>query len=438
MTMRPLLSVLFLVLTLSGSQVWGQETVRSLHGQSIDGVKLLDEAWELTRKNFYRQSVLTERGWNEIRGRYRERAKAALSSAEMRQIISEMLAELKTSHLAIVDPRIYQRHLANEFSNTRVPQLGLELVEIAPRELYIGGLLEGSAADLAGLRAGDRVLEVNGLPAIDAEALCEAGHDPGLPGHPSYVLIVEDKEEVVLQIQRKAKAEPFNVTVTATRTNMIEAIQNSIRVIEQDGKKIGVIHLWHFMSSDVSRITERALRDKFKDCDGLILDIRGRGGSTAVVSQLLGMFYGRRAIWNRPTVVLTHDHTRSAKEIFSLRWRQAKRGPVVGETTQGACIGTVFKPLSDGSYMLLPLTDVRSITGGIEIEGRGVDPDIFVKELPLPYRAGQDRIMLGGIKVLLEELRKAAPQAKPRSTRRLYQLIKPVIAGPRLLVGASH
>ena len=47
-----------------------------------------------------------------------------------------------------------------------------------------------------------------------------------------------------------------------------------------------------------------ASRDVFADCDGLILDMRGRGGSATAVKMLTNVLSGENSIWNKPMVVL--------------------------------------------------------------------------------------------------------------------------------------
>lgn len=401
------------------------QTPEHLHDAPLDGLALLNEAWELTRANYYSRKVLEQKGWSKIRKKYIAAAKKAKGQEEIHQIISKMLGELKTSHLAIVDKEVYERHLDAEFKNKLIPQLGFEFVEAEWRQLFVGGILEGSAADKAGLKTGDKILKIGKYAAIDHENLREAGHDPGLPGHHGYVLLCNKGEKVTLTIQRSAKAQPEEITITAAPINMIKAIKNSVRVVDYKGYKLGVVHTWHFMSTTVSRIVRDAIENEFKNCDGMILDVRGRGGSTMVVSQILNMFRGRRAIWKKPVVCLTDHGSRSAKEIFSWAWQRDKIGEVVGETTQGACIGTIFKSLKDGSWMLLPRIDVKRLTRGVEIEGVGVKPSIFQGQGPLKFRGGKDLILDKGMAVCAKKINaQGTMRSKPAPRRKGTKLYR--------------
>lgn len=377
----------------------------TLETPAVAPAELYDEVCGLISRLYYDRRVLAAKGWDQIRARHRDRVAAAIGQEELHEAINEMLAELKTSHLVLVDGKVYDRHLTAEFKNQKVPQLGAEFVEI-DRKLYLAGLLEGGPAEKAGLLAGDRILTIDGLPARDHADLRHAGHDPGLPGQPGYVLLVEEGRHVHIEYQRTRGGPIQAIEVPIFKTNMIEAMSRSVRVLEMDGRKIGVIHLWHFMNEIALKIFDDAVRGPFAEVDGLILDIRGRGGSSAVVNQLLSRFSGRRRNWDRPVVVLTHGETRSAKEIFAWQWRKLKLGPIVGERTQGACIGTTFHQLKDGSSILMPRTGVTRLSGGVDLEGRGVDPTIPQDEWPLPFRAGADRILQRG----LQELRGLLPE----------------------------
>ena len=94
----------------------------------------------------------------------------------------------------------------------------------------------------------------------------------------------------------------------------------------------------------------------------------------------------------------------SAKEIFAWLWRENEVGPIVGQRTQGACIGTGFRELMDGSILLVPFMDVRRFTGGETLEAVGVWPDVWVQQRPLPYRAGRDEILAEGLERVAAEV----------------------------------
>jgi C-terminal processing protease CtpA/Prc len=161
-------------------------------------------------------------------------------------------------------------------------------------------------------------------------------------------------------------------------------------------------------------------------CDGLIIDLRGRGGSPMVMNACFAPFgdpppvssypgmprnkidYGMPK-WNRPVVALQDSGSRSAKEVYAHNWKYLDIGPLVGESTPGAVLGSTFSELPDGSYLLYPATNARDLSWGkTELEGNPVEPTHPVKDL-LEYAAGQDTIKEAGIKVLFEKVKDLPP-----------------------------
>lgn len=375
---------------------------------------LLREAARSLRGMFYdRAARQDDARWAALVERWTPEAARARTVAELHEVVNRMLGELELSHLALVERAVWERELAGEFTRRATVRLGCELIALDGR-LFVDNVTHDGPAATAGLREGDEVVTIDGAPAPSCPRLQPSGHDPGLPGAPGFFL---DPTGGALALEvRRADGGPLEpVTLEPSSHSMIGATRASARVVEVEGRRVGVIRLWHFMSMEVARILQRALSEggALAEADALVLDVRGRGGSDAVVSRVLSFFVGRRAIWSRPVVVLTSQGTRSAKEIFAWRWRQAKRGPLLGERTQGACLGCQFKQLSDGSVLCAPVVDVRRLTGGVSLEGVGVEPDVPVAQLPLPFRAGRDAILDAGLRHAAELVPAPAPAPAP-------------------------
>ena len=372
---------------------------------------LLREAWRVTGKHFYEPARLGAVGWDALLERYLLEVAPARTPREVRAVTNRMLGELGVSHLALISGGLWQRELAQEFLSRPTVRAGCELVLIDGK-LFVNDLADGGPAEAAGLLEGDEVLTLDGVPALESSLLESAGHDPGLDGPPGFCLRVRAGVDVELVARRQADGPTFGATLRPAPHSLIDATRRSVRVVERDGSKLGVIHLWHFMHADVYRTLRDALRrgGALAEVDALVLDLRGRGGSAGVVQQILGLFSGRRAVWKRPLVALTDAGTRSAKEIFAFHWLRLGLGPIVGERTAGACIGCAFHELSDGSVLMLPVMDVRRLTRGEVLEGKGVAPTVAVADTPLPYRAGADPILEAG-------LREAAAQAVEAGVR---------------------
>ena len=368
--------------------------------------RIFDQACEILEEGFYDPEVLRARGWAGLRARYRATAAQAATPEALHETINVMLGELETSHLVLMDRGVFQREILSELHHEARPRFGMELVEVDGR-YFVDGIAEGGPAAEAGLRGGDEVLAIDGEPLLPGSELAlgldPAGHDPGLPGDPGYSLRPEPAERT-LHVRSASGATPREVQVVARALTLYDAMEASARVEDVDGVSVGVIHLWHFMSMGTLQALQAALEGPLADAEGLVLDVRGRGGNIMVVMRILSLFRGRRAVWDKPVVLLIDRHTRSAKEIFAWLWRENEVGPIVGQRTQGACIGTGFRELMDGSILLVPFMDVRRFTGGETLEAVGVWPDVWVQQRPLPYRAGRDEILAEGLERVAAEV----------------------------------
>jgi len=362
----------------------------------LGGAHVLREAWRVTSERIYDDSRLPA-DWEAIRDRYAEEAARAATPEELHGVINQMLGELETSHLALMERRVFLRELYLEFRAQPTVRAGCELEELDGR-LFVAAVAEAGPAADAGLRVGDEVVAIDGGPPAASGRLDPAGHDPGIgPGHPAFFLRVADATPIALEVRREAGGPTEALELVPRETSLVESTRDSARLVEVAGRTVGVIHLWHFMTPAISHALRDALRGELAGADALVLDVRGRGGSSMVVQQILATFAGDRALWDEPVVCVIDRGSRSAKEIFAYHWKRKGIGPLVGERTAGACIGCTFQQLSDGSILMLPVMDVRRLSGGVDLEGRGVAPTEPVDQLPLPYRGGADAILAAGL-----------------------------------------
>jgi C-terminal processing protease CtpA/Prc len=82
---------------------------------------------------------------------------------------------------------------------------------------------------------------------------------------------------------------------------------------------------------------------------------------------------GQRAL-EKPTVLVTNQHSLSDAEDFSEGYRTMELGTIVGEPTSGWIIYTSNVPLVDGTVMRLPFIRIQGADGGdMELHPRPVD-----------------------------------------------------------------
>lgn len=89
-------------------------------------------------------------------------------------------------------------------------------------------------------------------------------------------------------------------------------------------------------------------------------------------------------------VLILVDHgTGSTSEVFAAGMQETGRATLIGETSAGAVLPSVFEKLPTGYLFQYAISDYRS-PKNILIEGRGVVPDIDVRLTRSSLLAGRD------------------------------------------------
>lgn len=373
----------------------------------------LDEACEAVRRRFYDRSSLG-RDWERACDAARARAGACESPEALHGVVNALLGSLRASHTVLIEGAVHRDNFQAEFDGKPSLRPGLELGRF-PGGTFVTAVYDGGPAARAALEVGEQVVQVNRLPPEDSRRVVDAGTEPGMQGIPHQFLCVEDREPVDLLVQAAdSRATRRRVRIRPAPVSLVEATRASARIVEVDGRKLGILHPWHFMHWGIVRAMRDALEGPLAEADGLVLDLRGRGGQIPVMWGALALFSPRRdgtRLWNKPAVALVDGTARSAKEVFAWHWKQMGVGPLVGQRTAGAVLGSTFVPLSDGSILHLAVSDVSRLTGGVRLEGGGVEPDVPV-EWTIPFCQGRDAILEKGLAVLAGEIRKEARGAR--------------------------
>lgn len=392
---------------------------------------LFDAVVTTTAKSFWDKERLATVGWEQRAAEVRPSVVEAPNLEEAARRINALLAELKTSHTALLTPDDVDYYvLMAVFGGASMPQaefddrfwgagvtfagIGHFSVRIDGRD-FVDTLLEGSPAARAGLRVGDEILSVDGIPYHPIRSF------RGKVGQDVTVTIRRTKDGV-------AETLPIKVMSIAPLHAFREATLASARVIERDGRRIGYAHVWASVGEEsvnaltgalgrlgitrpdaqVSRSHARgsgpppAERPKL---DGLIIDMRGKIGGTATTANryleaidprgpLLGSrskSQGLRAADLRGrTAVLIDRRTRSTAELFVHAYKRERQGPLIGTRTAGAVSAASAFAMPGGNLLYVAVSGLE-IDGDV-LEGPGVAPDIEVAR-PVPYAQGADPVL---------------------------------------------
>ncbi len=270
------------------------------------------------------------------------------------------------------------------------------------RRLVITGVFDGSPAQKAGLRAGDVIVTVDGKPTAD-EAI-EAS-----------IARIKGEEGTLVRLGIRAGGRGPVRTVTLRRAR-IEIPETRRRLLRAGGTKVGYVRLYEFggfaardLRRDVAALQRRGVR-------WLVLDLRYNGGglldqavdvtnvfTTGLVTTTQGLHSPRRELvatdrplTDLPLVVLVNEYTASASEIVTGALKDHGRAVVIGTRTFGKGLVQSIVPLGGGAALKLT-TAVYRTPDGRDIDGKGIAPDVVVKDDPGTAR---DEVLLRALRYI--------------------------------------
>ena len=378
----------------------------------------LNEVWQEVNDHFFDPNF-NGVNWKAKRQEYENRLKPAQSLEEASVVINQMLSELKTSHthfytkqepayyqlLGIFNRGSFKKELEKIFPNGKLDYTGIGIfTKDINEKTFISGIIEGTPAARSGLKVGDEVIAVDGKPYQPIQ---------------SFVDKAEQEVKVSIQESPDPKSRKA-LTVIPKKLNpdtlFLEAMRQSIKIIERDNKRIGYVHIWSYAGDQYQQqLIEKIGFGKLKDADGLILDLRdGWGGAepnylnifnkqVPVLTQMSrdGVKRTIDLQWRKPVVMLVNNGSRSGKEILAYGFKKYGLGKLIGTKTAGAVVGGSPFLLEDGNLLYLAVVDVW--IDGERLEGKGVIPDIEVP-FPLEYAQGKDPQFNKAVDVLLEQI----------------------------------
>lgn len=305
--------------------------------------------------------------------------------------IEGAVASLRDQFSHYFDPRTYKRfeHLTNpSFSG-----IGVTVRSERSGPLEIQSVIQGTPAERAGLRRGDRIVAVDGRslsgrPSNESIALIK-----GRPGTRVSLTIARDRRRTTKAIERARVTQP----VVAERMR------------RWDGGRYGVVTFTSFTDGSAAQVHAAVERLLERGAEGIVLDMRGNGGgllteAVGVASVFLpdGTIVStdgrsrarhvytatggaiRRSV---PVVVLVDRGTASSAEIVTGALQDRDRAEVVGTNTFGKGVFQEIRELPNGGALDLTvgqyfLPSGRNLGGRGVNEGSGIAPDVRASDDP--------------------------------------------------------
>ncbi|MEO8647581.1 MAG: PDZ domain-containing protein [Acidobacteriota bacterium] len=164
------------------------------------------------------------------------------------------------------------------------------------------------------------------------------------------------------------------------------------------------------------------------DREGAVIDERFNGGGSAAdymigyMTKPLMNYWSTRegedfttpvsAIYG-PKSMIINEYSSSGGDLLPWLFRENKVGTLVGRRTWGGLVGIYSYPtLIDGGQVTAPRVAFRNLKGELDVENKGVPPDVDVDLDPRMWRAGRDSQLEKAVEVTLAEVKKS-PATKP-------------------------
>lgn len=257
----------------------------------------------------------------------------------MKTAIESMLASLDpyTNYYTENDIEDYKYMTTGEYGGIGA------LIQDVNKKITVTEPYEGFAAYKAGLRAGDEIIEVNGINVTNKKTDDITNMLKGQAGTPIKLKITHLGQTTPIEVnlireEIKVKAVPY--------FNMINS-------------EVGYIKLNSFTDNCSGEVKEALLKLKEKNCKSLILDLRGNpGGLLHEAVNIVNLFVdkgqevvstkGKIKDWDKrylslyspvdlqmPLVVLVDNNSASASEIVAGSLQDLDRAVIIGQRSYG-------------------------------------------------------------------------------------------------------
>jgi C-terminal processing protease CtpA/Prc len=347
-----------------------------------------------------------------------------------RAAAERLLAHIPASHLSLLSEESFH-YLVRELGGEPHPTFGFQLLRLGD-EFFTFFVLEDGPAAAAGVRPWEHVVSIDGVAVAESARLDWAQKDAYLPidrDPPLHSVLCRNDDEIALLLEQR-RGEERTVRLKARPYSALQATRASAHLLQIDGRAVGYIHFWFIHSTGVPEMLRELFAGEFGKADGLILDLRGRGGNGVVVPDILQIL----ADWKRPVVALVDRQSRSAKDALAYEFKQRHLATLVGENTAGAVIPASFAQVGEKTILMFPSFTLGEYTQQLELKG-GVAPDVFVERAG-PFSAGDDPIFDRGKQEMARLLKNTTRVSQTLTPAMPAQPVSPALA-PKPLPSVS-
>ncbi|HKG46778.1 MAG TPA: LpqB family beta-propeller domain-containing protein [Pyrinomonadaceae bacterium] len=352
---------------------------------SREKMEVFRQGWSYIRDFFYDPDYHGA-DWNVVRAEYEPLIAGSRTADEMRRLLQLMVGELNASHLGASAPfgttqtstgRTGLRFDRSEYESSGRLRV-TEVIALSP------------AAIVGNIKAGDYLLAVDGRPIDQSTNLDETLNYK--IGRRVSLTVASSADGAA---KREVVVRPVNGATERGLMYRQWVERNRQYVAKASNGRLGYAHMFDMSQASLNQLHIDLDAENYAK-DGVVIDIRNNSGGFVNVyaidvlarrgyltMTLRGLsatpartVLGQRAL-NRPTILVTNQHSLSDAEDFSEGYRTLRLGQVVGEPTAGWIIYTWNQSLIDGTSFRLPRMKITASDGtNMERNPRPVDVEV--------------------------------------------------------------
>lgn len=257
--------------------------------------------------------------------------------------------------------------------------IGIIAVENKTREIYVYKVYRDSPADLAGIKAGDCIVDVG------KNSVKEIGFSKAIKDIQSAVV-----REITLTIRRGE--DEFNVKLKCADIDM-QSVYSYV------SGNIGILQIIDFNKKTYPQFKAEVDYLMKQNVKGIIFDLRhNTGGTVETAAKMLDYLLpecntvhirykdGKIRVRNKsdkefinlPFSILTDSSTASSSEIFASVMREQKKAVIIGSKTYGKSLIQRTYSLKNGSKVKFTIGEFIP-ESGVSYSEKGIEPDIKVE-----------------------------------------------------------
>ncbi|MEM9540674.1 MAG: carboxyl-terminal processing protease CtpA [Cyanobacteria bacterium P01_E01_bin.42] len=354
--------------------------------------KVFLQAWRIVNQAYVDDSFNGQNWWF-MRQRYLRRPFRDREAAY--EAIEEMLATLDDPYTRLLRPEEYRSLQVT--TSGELTGIGVQInLEPKTLQLQVISPIAGSPAERAGIQAGDRILEIDGVPTQSLSLDEAAMRMRGAIG-----------TRVELTLERESESQIVEIIRDRIALNPVTADLDTSGAIP-----IGYLRLSQFNANATAELAHAIVDLEDRGAAAYILDLRNNPGGllqagvgvarlwiedapivyTVNRRGVLGSFEAAdRAIADAPLVVLVNKGSASASEILAGALQDNHRAQLLGEQTFGKGLIQSLFELPDDSGLAVTVAKYET-PDHHDINKLGITPDKIVAQDPISVtEIGSDR-----------------------------------------------